>query len=154
MELRKLKIHNRKFEKFMRINTTLKTNNTKVELKFDETNITEKNLAIEIRQLESEVEDTRNELQNGIKKELITEINNKTAEIAVLKTKLRFETQLKEKYWKSFKESRYKSKITVENFSRLWNEKLRDEAMKIIIKQEKAEYRLTAKHLTTAFGNL
>ncbi len=89
-----------------------------------ETTTTETDTQNEINQLEDKVQTKLAEFKETPTKEILREINTARSEVEDLKIKLSTERGLRETYWKA-----YSNTLREDDFLRLWQARLRDEAM-------------------------
>lgn len=94
-----------------------------------------------ITKLEKTIEGNRNELKREFSAETLKKINNDLAELEKLKETHRYETQLREKYFKMFD-----GKMTESDFMRLWESSLRDEALKADTMEKQNALNLAKRH--------
>jgi hypothetical protein len=95
----------------------------------------------EITTLEKSVEEKRAKLRQEFSVEILRQINTEASQIDKLKETLRYETELREKYRKLFAD-----KTTDADFSRLWETKLRDEALIADAKAKETSIRSASRH--------
>lgn len=119
-------------EKFLSAKKRHKTKNQEILIMTEETKTTEDKLKDKIRQLETERETKRVELKENFTRETLLEINRLSDEIGDNKIRLEIEEKLREKYWNI-----YKNDLTPEDFSSLWEGRLREEAL--LLKLEEIE---------------
>ncbi len=89
-----------------------------------ETTPTESKVEAQINQLEGEIENNLTKFKENSTREILMEINKARGEIDDLKIKLSTERNLRETYWRV-----YKNTLTEEDFLDLWERRLRDEAL-------------------------
>ena len=108
----------------------------------DETKTAEDRLKDKIEQLEGERETKRAELKVNFTKDTILEINRLSDEIGDNKIRLDTEEKLRKKYWNTYKDT-----LTPEDFSSLWEGRLREEALlRKIDEIEEAKQKLTSRY--------
>lgn len=109
-------------EKFLLDKTTkAKTKNLTMD---NEIKTAEETLTDKITELESQLDIKRAEFKENLTKESLKEVNALSEEISDYKIRLATEQKMREQYW-----NEYKNTLSPEDFSRLWEGRLRDEAL-------------------------
>ena len=101
----------------------------------------EEKIKDEIMALEESLEKNRAKLKEEFSAETLRQIQSESRQIDKLNETLRYETELREKYRKLFAD-----KTTDADFSRLWETKLRDEALIADAKAKETIVRSLARH--------